>query len=205
MGIYGKYFLPKIINLACSRTQFMEQRRLIVPAAKGNVLEIGIGSGLNLPFYNLNNVKHITAIEPSEELIKLTERYSNYLDIGIKLMKNNSDNIELESSSVDSIVITFTMCSIRNIINSFEEMRRVLKPEGKLIFCEHGLSPDRYVRKCQNLITPIWKKISGGCHLDRPISSIIENNGFKIDRLDTNYSKGWKPLSYIYKGTAKLN
>ncbi|MCP4179098.1 MAG: class I SAM-dependent methyltransferase [bacterium] len=205
MGIYEKYFLPKIINFACSRTQFMGERKLIIPTAKGNILEIGIGSGLNLPFYDLNKVKSITALEPSNELRKLTQKYSSDLNLDIKLLKNSSDNIELDSSSIDSIVITFTMCSILNITESLEEMRRVLKPNGNLIFCEHGLAPDKHVRKSQNFITPIWKKISGGCHLNRSISSIIENNGFKIEKLDTNYTKGWKPLSYIYKGIAKLN
>jgi ubiquinone/menaquinone biosynthesis C-methylase UbiE len=205
MGIYNKYLLPKIINFACSGTQFAEQRKLIIPTAAGNVLEIGIGSGLNLPFYDLNKVKNITALEPSKELRKLTLKYNRNLGLNIELLNNNAGNIELDSSSIDSIVITFTMCSIQNITDSFEEMRRVLKPNGSLIFCEHGLAPDKYIKKCQNFITPMWKHISGGCHLNRPISSIIEANGFKINSLDTSYSKGWKPISYIYKGIAKLN
>ncbi len=205
MRLYNKYVLPRIIDFACSRACFIEQRKSIIPEASGNILEIGIGSGLNLPFYDMKKVKHITGIEPSNELMELTLKKTKNLGIKLDLLANSVEKIDIDSSSIDSVVLTFTMCSIHDIESALNEIRRVLKPTGSLLFCEHGLAPLKHVQKIQNLVTPMWKKISGGCHLNRNIERISKDNGFNFKRITTSFITGWRPISYIYKGAAVLN
>lgn len=204
MGIYNKYLLPKLIDWTCKQKPSRKQREKIIPLASGNVLEIGIGSGLNMPFYDNINVKHLTGIDPSVEIWNQKKFDVNDLPFDFKFLKAYAEDIPAENNSFDTIVFTYTLCSIPNMNAAFAEIRRVLKPNGKVIFCEHGKAPDKSIRKWQNLINPVWKMLGGGCNLNRDIPGIIQNNGLKITQMNTMYIPGWKPASFNYWGTAKM-
>ncbi len=203
MGLYDKYILPKAIDWACSQNPNKRQREKIVPLAKGNVLEIGIGSGLNLPFYDGERVKSIMAIDPSIEVWEKNNVDVQKLPFEFDFLEAFAENIPVDNISVDSVVVTYTLCTITDIHQAFEEIRRVLKPNGNLIFCEHGKAPDKHIERWQNRINPLWKKLGGGCNLNRDIPSIIRDNGFKTNTMESMYIPGWKPLSFNYWGTAE--
>ena len=203
MSLYEKYVIPELIQFVCGRKQFVQQRQSILPHARGNVLEIGMGAGANLPFYAQDKVKHIFGLEPSYRLQEKARELGNSIDSEIEFINNGAEDIPLENNSVDTAVITFTMCSIMQIQQAMEETRRVLKADGQLLFCEHGLAPEASVQRWQNRLNPIWKKLAGGCHLNRDIPSIIEQAGFQIEEIDQEYMQGPRPFSYIFKGIAK--
>ncbi|WP_456463465.1 class I SAM-dependent methyltransferase [Lutibacter sp.] len=203
MGLYNKFILPKAIHWACSQKPSMLQRGKIIPLATGNVLEIGIGSGLNLSYYS-KKVKHLTAIDPSEELWKKSNINTLSLPFEFEFIKAFAENIPLADNHFDTVVMTYTMCTIPDLNKAFSEIRRVLKPTGKLLFCEHGKAPEKGIQKYQNIVNPFWKRIGGGCNLNRNIPTLIENNGFTIKKLETMYLPGWKPASYNYWGIAEI-
>jgi ubiquinone/menaquinone biosynthesis C-methylase UbiE len=173
----------------------------LIAQADGRVLEIGIGSGLNLPIYGAH-VAEIIGVEPSPRLIRMAERLAHHAKAPVSLLTGSAESLPLDTASVDTVVTTWTLCSIPNAIGAVKEMRRVLRKDGQLLFVEHGLSPENEVQRWQNRLTPMWKRIGGGCHLNRPIRALIENGGFNIARLDTGYMKGPKPLTYLYEGRA---
>lgn len=203
MNLYNKYILPKAIDWACSQKPSMKQREKIIPLASGNVLEIGVGSGLNLPFYS-KNIEKLTAIDPSKELWNRTLVNLKTLPFDFEFLIAEAENIPATNNSFDTIVITYTLCTIPNLQSAFLEIKRVLKPNGKLLFCEHGKAPDTFVQKYQTAINPVWKRIGGGCNLNRDIPTIIKANGFTIQTLETMYLPGWKPASYNYWGIATI-
>ncbi len=202
MGIYDKYILPKVIHWTCKQNPNMIQREKIVPSAFGNVLEIGIGSGLNISFYDKNKVKSLTGIDPSEEIWKENNVDNQNLSFDFKHIKAFAENVPVDNNSFDSAVVTYTLCTIPDLEKAFEELRRVIKPNGKLFFCEHGKAPDKAVQRWQNLMNPVWKKFGGGCNLNRDIPEIITSNGFKIKQMETMYIPGLKFESFNYWGTA---
>ncbi len=204
MGLYNKYVLPKLIVSACRQKRNMRQREKIVPLAKGNVLEIGIGSGLNFPYYDDREVNHLIAIDPSMDVWKKNKFDPKDIPFDFEFIQASAENIPSDNNSFDTIVMTYTLCSIRKTNKAFEEIRRVLKPNGKLVFCEHGKAPDKAIERWQNLINPVWKQFAGGCNLNRDIPLIIEKNGLKINKMETMYLPGWKPGSFNYWGTAKI-
>jgi len=204
MGLYSKYILPKAIDWACSQKPTMKQREKLIPFADGKILEVGIGSGLNLPFYNKEHVKHLTAIDPSEEVWKKNTIDTKSLPFDFEFIKAFSEDIPADTHSFDTVVITYSLCSIPDSYKAFEEIRRVLKPNGKLLFCEHGKAPDKAVQKWQNRINPLWKRIGGGCNLNRDIPFLIKDNGFKINSIDSMYIPGWKIASFNYWGFAEI-
>ena len=204
MGLYNKYILPKAIDWACSQKPTMKQREKLIPFADGKILEVGIGSGLNLPFYNKEHVKHLTAIDPSEEVWKKNTIDTKSLPFDFEFIKAFSEDIPADTHSFDTVVITYSLCSIPDSYKAFEEIRRVLKPNGKLLFCEHGKAPDKAVQKWQNRINPLWKRIGGGCNLNRDIPFLIKDNGFKINSIDSMYIPGWKIASFNYWGFAEI-
>jgi ubiquinone/menaquinone biosynthesis C-methylase UbiE len=204
MGLYNKYILPKVIDWACKQEPTMRQREKVIPLATGKVLEIGIGSGLNLPIYNGENVNHLTAIDPSKEMWDKNVNNTEKLEYGFDFIEAFAEKIPVDNNSFDTVVTTYTLCTIPDLNKAFEEIRRVIKPSGKLVFCEHGKAPDKAIQNWQNIINPIAKRIAGGCHWNRDIPLIITSNGFKIDNMDTMYIPGWKPGSFNYWGTAKL-
>jgi len=205
MNLYNKYILPKVIDWACSQKPTRKQRAKVVPHAQGNVLEIGIGSGLNLPFYKADAIKHLTAIDPSVETWKRNKMNVQTLPFEFKFIKAFAENIPADNNSFDTVVITYAMCTIPDTHKALAEIRRVLKANGKLLFCEHGKAPDAAVQKWQNRINPLWKRIGGGCNLNKDIPLLIKSNGFKIQQLNTMYIPGWKPASFNYWGRAEIS
>lgn len=179
----------------------MRQRSKVVPEAKGVVLELGIGSGLNIPYYKSDQVKHLIGIDPTPNKSKLEEALGTS-DISYEMIYESAETLPLENDSVDTVVSTYTFCTIPDFTNTIEESRRVLKNGGQLIFIEHGLAPDAKVQKTQNRINPIWKRMAGGCHLNRDIPKALESTGFKVDQLDTMYLPGWKPATWNVWGFA---
>tara|TARA_B100001996_G_scaffold267966_1_gene209433 strand:+ start:201 stop:737 length:537 start_codon:yes stop_codon:yes gene_type:complete len=177
-----------------------------VPFAKGNILEVGIGSGLNIPFYEAEGINKIWGIDPSEELIAMAKKQVKDDTPDIEFIISKAEEIDFDDAFFDTILMTYTMCTITNLSEAFTEIRRVIKPSGKLIFCEHGMAPDENVVKWQNRINTFWPKISGGCNINKEISRIIESSGFSIANLDNMYlPKTPKVLGYNYWGSATLN
>jgi len=203
MGFYEKYVLPWGIHFACGVKPIRYQRRKIVPLAEGRVLEIGIGSGRNLPFYDPKKVTEIVGLDPSAEMRRIAEKAARAVSFPVTFLGLPGEEIPLEAASVDTVVVTYTLCTIPDPIRALQEMRRVLKPGGKLLFTEHGLAPDEAVRRTQMRVEPYWKRIAGGCHLTRPIPDLIQAGGFRMAQLETMYIPGWKPLSFNYWGTCE--
>jgi ubiquinone/menaquinone biosynthesis C-methylase UbiE len=199
MGLYHDRVVPHLINLAMRRQQLVPYRDRIISQAEGRVLEIGIGSGANLPFYR-DNTKELLGIEPHPKLLNMAAGKAHR--VPTKLMEASAESIPLDRASVDTIVTTWTLCSIPDITKALSEMRRVLKPNGRMLFVEHGLAPDEGIRKWQNRLNPLWKPFTGGCHLNRPIANLIEAAGFRISRLETGYIPGPKPMTFLYEGAA---
>lgn len=204
MNLYNKYILPKAVNWACKQKPMSFQRKKIIPFAEGNVLEIGIGSGLNLPFYSKDKVKHLTAIEPSLETWNKSIVNLEKLPFEFEFHQAFAENIPAENNSFDTVVLTYTLCTIKDTLKSLEEIRRVLKSNGKLLFCEHGKAPDKSIQKWQNRINPLWKIVGGGCNLNKDIPKLIKGNGFTLKKIETMYIPGWKPASFNYWGAAKI-
>jgi len=200
MSFYEKRILPKMIHYACGMKPTMKQREKVVPHAKGRVLEIGIGSGLNLSFYKKEQVTSLVGIDPSKETWEANSNKRDDLDF--KYIQTGAEALPLEDQSFDTVVITYTLCTIPDAIAALSEMRRVLKPTGQLLFCEHGKAPDTSVLKWQNRINPIWKKVGGGCNLNKDIPQLLKTNGFQIQDLQTMYIPGPKFLSFNYWGSA---
>jgi ubiquinone/menaquinone biosynthesis C-methylase UbiE len=180
----------------------MRQREKVVPLARGRVLEIGIGSGLNLPYYDARKVSKLWGLDPSPEMTRIAERSARAVPFDVDFIGLPGEEIPLDNHSVDTIVMTYTLCSIPDTQMALQQMARVLKPGGSLVFCEHGAAPDPEVRRWQDRITPIWKRLGGGCHLNRAIPELIAQGGFRITALETMYIPGWRPASFNYWGTA---
>ena len=204
MGFYDKYILPKFLNCACGSKPINYQRDKIVPLAEGVVLDIGIGSGLNIPFYDKSKINQLYGLDPSEELLKIAKPLAKKNEFEIEFLQCSAEAIPLPDNSVDSVLITYTMCTIPDVKLSNSEIMRVLKPEGRLLFCEHGLAPDRNIAKWQRKINPIWTKIAGGCNLNRDIPKLITSSGFKILNMEEMYLPSTpKFAGYNYWGVAK--
>ncbi len=202
MNLYDRYVLPRMIDFACGMGAVMKTRAQVVPLATGRVLEIGIGTGLNLSFYDATKVSEIIGVDPAVDMSKLARERAAKISIPVKTIALELGQIQAEDDSFDSIVCTFTLCTIPDAVAALKEMRRVLKPGGKLLFSEHGLAPDAPVVRWQNRITPIWKPLAGGCHLNRDIPALINAGGFTIQQLETSYLKGPKPMTWVYRGWA---
>ena len=187
MNFYEKYVLPKVLNCTCGSKPIKLQREKIVPLACGKVLEIGIGSGLNIPFYNHSMINEFHALEPSKELCEMATEVALQNNVEIKLHQCGAENIPLPENYFDTVLITYTMCTIPDVLKANKEILRVLKKEGKLLFCEHGLSPDIKIANWQSRLNFLWGKIAGGCNLNRDIPALIESSGFKINELEEMY------------------
>jgi len=202
MGLYTRFILPKIVNFTCGTKSCMRQRANVVPSALGCVLEVGFGSGLNLPFYDKAKVRHIWALDPSRELWDLAEERVRGAGLPVEFLNATAEGIPLPDRSADTVLVTFTLCTLPDVSRALREMARVLKPGGELIFCEHGLAPDEDVRRWQNRLNPIWSAFGGGCNLNRPIPSLLEQGGFRLREISSMYLQGWRPASFNYWGRA---
>ena len=187
MSLYEKYVLPKFLNCACGSKPVARQREKVVPLAEGRVLEIGIGSGLNLPFYDKSKVDEIWGLDPSEELSEMARTVATQEGMKVNFISSGAEDIPLPDDHFDSVLITYTMCTIPEVIRANTEIRRVLKNQGKMIFCEHGAAPDDNIRKWQKRINPFWGKIAGGCNINRNIPSLIQESGFDIVEMEAMY------------------
>jgi len=200
MGFYQDRIVPQLVNLSMRNNRLAPYRERLLAQAEGRVLEIGVGSGVNLPLYS-SRASEILGVEPHPRLLNMAS--SKKGRVPTKLIEGSAESLPFETSSVDTVVTTWTLCTIPDVAKGLAEMRRVLKPGGQLLFVEHGLSPDHSVRKWQNRLNPVWKKIAGGCHLNRPIAELIEAAGFRISRLDRGYMQGPKPMTFMYEGAAR--
>lgn len=203
MSFYEKHCLPHILHLACSVKDIQKQREKIVPLAQGRVLEIGMGSGLNIPFYNTEHIELVWGLEPSEGMRMKAQKNLKRAPFEIRWLDLPGEEIPLDDNSVDTIVLTYTLCTIQDWQKALQQMRRVLKPGANLLFCEHGEAPDENVRKWQKKINPIWGRIAGGCHLNRPIPRYLKEGGFKIETMESEYIPGPKIAAFNYRGIAK--
>lgn len=202
MGFYRDRILPSLIDLAMRQRNLVAYRGRAIAAAEGRVLEIGIGSGLNLPFY-IDKATSVIGLDPSPRLLTMARAAGSAASRKLELIEGSAETIPLEDRSVDTVVTTWTMCSILDAAQSLSDMRRVLRPTGRLIFVEHGRAPDPNVRWWQDHLTPLWQRFSGGCHLNRAISELIESAGFQFERLETGYMRGPKALTFMYEGNAR--
>lgn len=202
MGWYQRYVLPKLIDTACSQKPMRELRSRYVTRATGEVLEIGIGSGLNLPHYS-DQVVSITGLDPAPELTSLAEARASERPQPVTVLQVSGEEIPADDARFDTIVCTWTLCSIPNVYAALREMRRVLKPGGHMYFIEHGRAPEPRVISWQRRIEPLWKKIGGGCHLTRKADELIRDAGFTITELDSGYEPGPKFAAFMTHGVAK--
>ncbi|UPU35535.1 class I SAM-dependent methyltransferase [Geomonas paludis] len=204
MNVYREWCLPHLTNCVCGLRALARQRALIVPLARGRVLEVGMGTALNLPFYDREKVSCIWGLEPSPGMRKAAEKNVRRSGLQVRWLDLPAATIPLADESVDTVLLTFTLCSINDWSGALAEMRRVLAPQGRLLFCEHGAAPDAGVLRWQERITPWWKHVAGGCHLDRPIPRLIASSGFRVAALDAGYAAGVPRLAgYTYRGCAE--
>ena len=202
MGFYGDVVIPKLCAMAMRNERLVPYRRRVVGAAEGRVLEIGIGSGMNLPYYGAA-VREVVGIEPSARLREMTRQAATGASVAVSLIEGSAEAMPLDAMSFDTVLTSWTLCSIADARRALGEMRRVLKPGGRLLFVEHGMAPDRGVLWWQDVLTPAWSRLSGGCHLNRPIRALVEGAGFRCERLDTGYMPGPRPMTFMYEGSAR--
>jgi ubiquinone/menaquinone biosynthesis C-methylase UbiE len=198
MAFYYDHVLPCLTHLAMSNRRLAEYRRRVVSQARGRVLEIGVGSGLNLPLYG-SQVASVHGLDPSAGLLRraVGRRAAN-----TALIEASAEVMPFDRDAFDTVVTTWTLCTLPNVVAALQEMRRVLRPDGRLLFVEHGLAPDRGVVRWQDRLTPCWKCLGGGCHLNRKIDDLIRLAGFRIERLDTGYMASRNPFTFMYEGAA---
>ena len=202
MGLYDRYVLPRVISWACSSKPNRKQREKVVPLAEGEVLEIGVGSGLNFPHYDTSKVRKVWGLEPSEGMRQLARKNLGDSTLEVEMIDLPGEEIPLDANSVDTVLVTYTLCTIPDARAALRGMGRVLRPGGKLLFCEHGLAPDAGVQKWQHRINPTWRRLGGGCNVNRDIPGLLESSGFRVIVDERMYIPGIKVLSYNYWGTA---
>src|SRR5262249_38720390 len=202
MGFYSDHVVPHLTNLAMRNHRLMPYRQRVIAAARGRVLEVGIGSRLNLPLYS-RAVHYVGGLDPSAGLLAMAGRVDRSEASRVELVEGSAEAIPLDGGSVDTVVTTWTLCSIPDALSALNDMRRVLTPDGRLLFVEHGRAPDSNVVWWQDRLTPAWKRLGGGCHLNRAIAKLIEDAGFALERLTPGYMRGPKPMTFMYEGSAR--
>lgn len=203
MGFYSHFILPRLLNAAMGAKPIRYQRKKVVPRAEGRVLEVGFGAGHNLPFYDVSKVSHIWALEPAREMRERAAANIAASPIPLEFLDLPGEQIPLEDAAADTVLITYTLCTIPDVTTALGQMRRVLKPSGRMIFCEHGEAPDDDVKRWQKHLTPAWKVIGGGCHVGRPIPKMIADSGFRIEDMQTMYLPGTPRFAgFNYWGSA---
>jgi len=201
---YEDRILPRLVNLACSSKPTRKQREKIVPRAAGDVLEVGFGSGLNLPHYDRDKVRRIWGLEPSEGMQRLARDAVTEAGLDVEFIGLPCEEVPLDDDSVDTVLITYTLCTIPEPEKALAGLRRVLRPQGRLLFCEHGKAPDENVHRWQERLNPIWKTFSGGCNMHRDIPGLLHAAGFVIEDDNRMYIPGARALSYNYWGSARI-
>ncbi len=203
MDLYRRYLLPTLTDLAMRSGTLRRERARWVPLARGVVLEVGVGSGLNVPIYS-RDVRKLYALDPSEGLLRMARSRAARAAFPVQFLCRPAEAIPLEVGSVDDVVTTWTLCTIPDPVAALQEMRRVLRPEGRLIFIEHGRSPDPEVVRWQDRLTPLWRRVAGGCHLNRSIDRLLRAGGFEALEMCRGYVAGPRVGSYLYRGMARV-
>jgi SAM-dependent methyltransferase len=201
MGFYQEWVVPALIDLSMRNKRLRPYRERVAGAAEGRVLDVGVGSGLNLPFY-ARNAQEIFGLDPSPLLLTRAQTNAQHFHNPVHLIEGSAERIPLADRSLDTIVMTWTGCSIPEVCTALEEMRRVLKIGGRLLFVEHGRAPEASVARWQDRLDPFWHRLSGGCHLNRKIDDLLSDAGFRIDRLETGYIPGPRLMTFLYEGAA---
>lgn len=202
MNWYDRHVLPYLMDFACGLPMVQAQRRLLVPQAQGRVLEVGMGTGRNLPFYDRQRVSFVVGVDPAMQMHRLAQRRSRQAGIAVELMGLSTEHLPATDASFDTVVCTYTLCSIPDPLQALHEMRRVLVPGGRLLFCEHGRAPDETVRRWQDRLQPLWGPLAGGCHLGRDVPALLEAAGFAAT-MQSAYLAGPRPMTFHYWGHAQ--
>jgi len=202
MSFYKDQVLPRMVTMACSSKPTRKQREKIVPRAYGDVLEIGFGGGLNLPYYDRDNVRKVFGLEPSAGMRRLAADSIASCGLDVELIDAPGEDIPLDDNSVDSVLVTYTLCTIPDTVAALQGIRRVLKPGGRLFFCEHGKAPDDDVHRWQNRLNTGWRIIASGCNMNRDIPALLHEGGLEIEDDNRMYIPGVRALSYNYWGAA---
>jgi SAM-dependent methyltransferase len=201
MNAYERAVLPWLIHWVMRSRRLLPYRERVAGAARGRVLEVGIGSGLNLRHYG-PAVESVVGVEPSPRLLAWARRAPRRPGLAVELHRAPGERLPFAPASFDSVVMTWTLCSVPDAARALQELRRVLKPGGRLLFVEHGLAPQPWVRAWQRGLTPLWRPLAGGCHLDRPVDALVRATGFRLERLETGYAPGPRPMTFMYEGAA---
>lgn len=202
MSFYCDRIVPYLVHVSMRQEKLAPYRRRVVSAAQGRVLEVGVGSGLNFPLY-APSVTTVIGLDPSTKLLSMASARTKQFGRTAALLEASAEAIPLDDRSIDTVVTTWTLCTIPDVTRALSEMRRVLRPGGQLLFVEHGRAPDRHVTYWQDRLTPLWRRIGGGCHLNRPIEQLIASSGFRIERLETGHMQGPRLLTFMYEGRAR--
>ena len=202
MGTYQNWILPRLIDLVMRNRALTAYRQRLVPKAEGRVLEIGVGSGLNLPFYS-DQVSHVIGLDPSFELLEMAWDAAKRSAMPVSLLNGSAGAIPLPDKSIDTVVTTWTLCSIPEVERALAEVRRILRPGGAFLFVEHGLAPEPGVQRWQHRLTPAWMRVGGGCHLDRAPDRLLASAGLHVTDLETGYMNGPRPMTFMYEGRAR--
>lgn len=202
MNFYDRYLMPRLIDACCGMPAVQQQRAALLPRARGRVLEIGIGTGRNLPFYDATKLSSLQGLDPATQMNPTAQKRADKAGIKVELLTLSAEEIPAPDASYDTVVCTFTLCTIPDPVKALHEMRRVLKPGGQLLFCEHGRAPDAGVQRWQDRLTPWWKPVAGGCHLNRDVPSMLAAGGFRATEIESSYLKGPKPLVWVTRGVA---
>jgi ubiquinone/menaquinone biosynthesis C-methylase UbiE len=202
VGVYERWILPRLLDLAMRDRLLDDYRQHAIEMARGLVLEVGVGSGLNLRFYS-QAVDRVCGIDLSPKLLRLAHERTADAVVPVSLIRASAEHLPFAVAVFDTIVMTWTLCSIANPVAALTEMRRVLKPGGELLFVEHGLSTEIRIARWQHWLTLCWKRIGGGCHLDRKMDDLIRAAGLQIDAIEKGYMKGPKAWTFVYRGSAQ--
>ncbi len=202
MNWYDRHVLPWLIDTACGLPMVQAQRRLLVPQARGRVLEIGMGTGRNLPFYDRSKLTQLVGVDPALQMHRLAQRRSAKAGIHVDLVGLSAERLPLPDAHFDTVVCTYTLCSIPDPLAALHEVRRVLKPDGRFLFCEHGRAPDAALARWQDRLQPCWMPLAGGCHLDRDVPALLRDAGLNA-QVDQGYLSGPRVLTYHYWGHAQ--
>jgi len=187
MGFYSNYVVPRFVTCACGSKPIVRQRQKVVPRARGKILEIGLGAGHNIPHYDHERVDRVIGIDPCETSWQLAQERVNAVPFDVEFLAGSAEDIPLDDNSVDSVLLTFALCTIPDPLAALSEAKRVMRPGGELVFCEHAQAPDESVQRWQARINPLWKRLAGGCNLNRDIVGLIRTAGFDINELEQMY------------------